>query len=222
MDFKHRKMLLAAAFGSFVGVSAYVMAAFGLFGPAAAQIPGVQVLTSLVGTEYIANQNAVVSQVFSTSSLAGYARGQALLYTTTATNGAPATTAESTIISYSLPANTLNVGTKLWIKASFSAAADSNNKTIKCYFGASVISSSTLSTNNKNGTCDLIVTKVGASKQIVYANMLVDTTQITGYVNTTGTDTDTSAIGIKVTVTAATPVANEIIVNDMSVERLGN
>lgn len=178
---------------------------------------GAQVLTSLAGTENVACSSCTLSAVFSTATIAGYGRSTGLLYTTTGT-ASNTGTPEQTLATYSLPANTLNVGTKLRILASFTGATGTDNKTFKCYFGASVISSGVLTTNNKNGSCELIVTKIAANRQIVYGNMLVDTTPITGY-EVVGTDTDTSAITIKFTGTGGTP--GVITVNDFSVERLG-
>ena len=159
------------------------------------------------------------------ASLAGYARSTALLYTTTAPSSDGTTTAEQTLASYTLPGGTLNVGTKLRIKVSFAGAANGNNKTFKLYFGASVITSGTLTTNNKNGSAEMIVTKIssaGPVYQIAYANMLVDTTPITGYVDQSNADNPASAITIKFTGTNGTASAGDIIMNDFSVERLGN
>ena len=70
----------------------------------------------------------------------------------------------------------------------------------------------------------MIVTKIGAGPvyQLVYANMLVDTTPITGYVNQSGADNDASNVTIKFTGTNGTASAGDIIMNDFSVERLGN
>ena len=189
--------------------------------PALAQIPGAQVLTSLLGTEYVQNLNSTVSTVFSTSTQAAYTRSTGLLYTTLTSVPSTATSAEQTLASYSLPGGTLNTGTKLRIKVSFSAAANADTKAFKCYFGASVITSGTLTTNNKNGSCEMTVTKIAASQQIAWANMLVDTTNITGYVNLAGSDTDTSAIVIKFTGTSQA-TAGDIVMNDFAVERLGN
>lgn len=200
-----KRILLAAFVASGMSYAGYSLAQ-----------SGAQVLTSVTSTETISCASCTVSAVWP----ANVIWGANLLYTTTGTSGTTGTTAEQTLASYSLPANTLGVGTKLRINASFTAAADANNKTFKCYFGASVITSGTLTTNNKNGSCSMVVTKTATNKQTVYANMLVDTTAITGYVNF-GTDTDTSAITIKFTGQNGTASAGDIVLNDFSVERLG-
>jgi hypothetical protein len=179
------------------------------------------VLNALAGTEYMQNLNATVSQVFSTAVMAGYSRSTALLYTTLTAVPDSNVTTEQTLASYTLPGGTLNLGTKLRIKASFTAGADTQNKTYKCYFGASVISSGTQTNNGTNGSCEMIVTKIGTSQQIVWANMVVGTTNITGYVNTAGADVDASSITIKFTGQNGTASAGDITMNDFFVERLG-
>lgn len=145
----------------------------------------------------------------------------AALYTSTASVATGVATTEQTLGTYSLPANWLNYnGRKLVIRASFSAAANGNNKTFKCYFGSSVISSGVLTTNAKNGSCEVYVTRTGGSTQIVYGNMLVDTTAITGYVNLSSTETDTAAVTIKFTGTDGSASAADIVMNDFSVVAL--
>lgn len=144
-----------------------------------------------------------------------------LIYTTTATAATGTGTSEQVLGTYSLPANALDtVGRRVRMRASFSAAANGNNKTFLCYFGASVITSGVLTTNAKNGFCEIHVVKTGASTQIVWANMLVDTTWITGYKNTASAETDTAAIVIKMSGTDGTSSAGDIVLNDMAVEYL--
>ena len=215
---KLRTKLLSAAAGGLV------LSAAALIGSDRVRSQGAVIQTALTGSEYFQNWNATVSQLISSASIAGYARSTALLYTTTAPSSDGSTTGEQTLASYTLPGGTLNVGTKLRIKVSFAGASNSNNKTFKLYFGASVITSGTLTTNNKNGSAEMIVTKIGAGPvyQLVYANMLVDTTPITGYVNQSGADNDASNVTIKFTGTNGTAVPGDVIINDFSVERLGN
>lgn len=127
-------------------------------------------------------------------------------------------TGEQVLATYSLPANALSyVGRSIRVHAAFAAGANGNNKTFKCYFGASVISSGVLTTNAKNGICDLWIVKTGASTQIVTGTMLVDTTAITPYVNA-GTDADTAAIVIKMTGTDGTSSAADITMEQFFVE----
>ena len=187
---------------------------------------GGQVLTVLTGNEQVPIISGTVSSQTSLNTLWGYDRAAGLLYSLTATATTNGTTAETTLASYTLPANTLNTGTTLRIKASFTASSTSTNKTFKCYFGSASISSAALTTNNKNGSCEVMVTRIAANIQTVYGNMLVDTTPITGTYNTL-TDTDSGAIVIKFTGTDASGSAGtaakpgNIVVNAFTVERLG-
>ena len=219
MRLRTKIMLCVAAACGFFGYVAVMVSP--PIKQAAAQVPGAQILTSLTGSEYIQNWNATVSQLFSSATMAGYSRATGLLYTTLTTVSDTATTAEQTLASYSLPANTLNVGTKLEVQAAFSAASDGNNKTFKCYFGSEVISSGTLSTNNKNGFCDMVITKIAPNQQIVWANMQVDTTNITVYVATNATETDSLPIIMKFTGTNGTASAGDIVMDDFAVYRFG-
>lgn len=204
-------------------IAALALVGVSLWQAPAIKAQGIQLLTTLSGTEQlILNYPCTVSCGVTTSVMAGYSRSTGLLYTATGTAASTGTTAEQTLGSYSLPANTLNTGTRLRIGASFTAGATTNTKTFKCYFGASVISSGALLTNGKNGSCQLEVNGIaGASLQTVYGNMLVDVTPITGYYNA-GTDTESSAITIKFTATQGTSQASDVILNDFWVERLGN
>ena len=173
--------------------------------------------TDLIGV--VPGGNPAVGNHYATAATVGQIG--AALYTSTASVGTSAAATEQTLGTYSLPASWLAYnGRKLVIRASFSAGANGNNKTFKCFFGASVISSGVLTTNAKNGSCEMYVTRIGASTQIVYANMLVDTTPITGYVNLSSAETDTAAITIKFTGTNGSASANDIVMNDFSVVAL--
>lgn len=141
-----------------------------------------------------------------------------VIYTTTATASTAGGTTEQTLGTYSLPANALDVaGRRVRIRASFHFATNGNNKTVKLYFGASVIASAAAATSNKNGWLELNVAKTGASTQTVWGMGQVDTTMITPYLNA-GTDTDTAAIVIKATGTDGTDSAGDIVLEDMAVE----
>lgn len=140
-----------------------------------------------------------------------------LLYTTTATAGTSAGTSEETLATYSLPANALDVtGRRVRVCTSWHMATNGNNKTIKLYFGASVISSGTLTDSNVNGVACLDVVKSGSSTQIVTGTMQHDTTNITPYVNA-GTDDDTAAIVIKMTGQDGSASANDIVMENFYV-----
>lgn len=160
----------------------------------------------------LANENSLLS------TLSNLASGP--IFIDPSTHTSTAVTAETTLSSYSLPANFLaSVGQGVRITARFQAGATSNNKTFKLYFGSEVISSGVLTTNNKNGSAEMIALKTGAGTQIVSANMLVDTTPITGY-NTTGAESDTAAITIKFTGTDGTGATGNIVLTTFMVEAL--
>lgn len=150
---------------------------------------------------------------------ARYLHSAGTLCGTTATAATATGTAEQTLGTCSVGAGALDiVGRRIHVHASFSAAANGNNKTFKCYFGASVISSGVVTPNAKNGDCDLYIVKTGTSTQIVSGKMTVDTTAITGYVNTASAETDTAAIVIKFTGTDGTSSAGDIVMNDLTAE----
>ena len=157
--------------------------------------------------------------IATTNTIAAWARGTGLLYTSVAAVAGSAGTSEQTLLSYSLPANTLIAGTVLRIKASFTAAANGNNKTFTCAFGTATIGSGVLTTNAKQGSCELMVTNVSAKSQQVYGNMLVDTTPITG-TYAAATQDGTAAITIAFKATGGTTGA-DITGNVLTVERLG-
>lgn len=182
--------------------------------------------TSVTGAETVpADTNLSSGQTPQTAkvtslTLANYARGTGLLYSTGVPVAGIAGTTEQTLATYSIPASTLISGRMIRIKASFSAAANGNNKTFKCYFGASVISSGVLTSNAKNGSCEVNAFYTSsATTQEVYGNMLVDTTPITGYVNA-GTDNSAAAIVAKFTAIGGTS-GIDITLNAFSVELLG-
>lgn len=182
--------------------------------------------TSVTGAETIpldtnltSGQSPQTAKI-TTLTLANYARGTGLLYSTGVPVAGAAGTAEQVLATYSVPANTLISGRVVRVRASFSAAANGNNKTFKCYFGASVITSGVLTTNAKNGSCEVLAYYTSsAATQEVFGNMLVDTTPITGYV-AAGTDNAAAAIVAKFSGTGGTSGA-DITVNAFSVELLG-
>ena len=199
------------------------------------------VVGAIVGTGYVVAQNAnqTLSSLLSTDliqvyryttaaitysspdTISNYTRGTQLLYTTTATAASTATTAEQTLATYSIPANTLNVGTRIRVGGSWTLAANGDTKTVKCYFGGSSMSSGSLATNNKNASCQLDIVNNSAASNEVYGNMIVDVTPITGYVNA-GTDSTASPIVVKLTATQGSAQAADVIMNSFWVERIGN
>lgn len=142
------------------------------------------------------------------------------LFTTTASAATGAATSEQVLGTYSMPANAFDqAGRRVRIHASFHMATNGNNKTLKMYFGASVITSGTLTDSNKNAWFTMDVVKSGAATQIVTATGQHDTTMITPYLNA-GTDDDTAAIVIKATGQDGSASAGDIVLEDFYVEYL--
>jgi hypothetical protein len=134
--------------------------------------------------------------------------------------GTDANTNEKDLATYSLPASTLNAARKtLRIRAWGTTAANANNKTMKLYFGANVITTPTAATNAKNWFLELIVVRNGTNTQVVMGFGLVDTTPVTPY-SATGSETASGAITIKATGTNGSASANDIVLKGMSVEML--
>lgn len=158
--------------------------------------------------------------IATTATVANYARGTGLLYSTGTPVAGVAGTGEQTLATYSIPANTLVFGRLIKIRASFSSGANGNNKTFKCYFGASVITSGTLTDNAKNGVCEVLVyyTSAAATQEVV-GTMLHDTTAITPYINA-GTDNAAAAIVAKFTGQGGTSGV-DVVMNTFSVELAG-
>lgn len=138
-----------------------------------------------------------------------------------AQTGAVATgtgTSEQVLQTYSLPANTLaNAGDSVRVSCWGTTGANGNNKTMKLYFGASVIATPTAATNAKGWYLDMVVMRTGAATQAALGRGVVDVTPVTVYQNA-GTDALTSAVTIKCSGTDGTSSAADITANGMLVE----
>ena len=133
----------------------------------------------------------------------------------------PAGTAENTLLSYSIPANTLSApGKTLRITCWGATAANGNNKTMKLYYGASSITTATAATNAKGWYLELIVTRQNTSAtQVVFGKGQVDTTNVTPY-NNAGSDSMAAAVLTKCTGTDGSDSAGDILANGLLVEIL--
>lgn len=145
---------------------------------------------------------------------------EGVLSINTTSTGNGADTTEDTLLSYTLPAKALSANGKgLKITAWGNTAANADNKTMKLYFGSEVITTATAATNAKGWILELEVFRTGASAQTVFGQGQVDTTNVTPLV-TTGAETDTATITIKVTGQAGTANANDIVAKGLIVEML--
>ena len=137
------------------------------------------------------------------------------------TEAANSGTSETDLISYSLPANTLSANGKgVRIRVAGTTGANSNTKTIRLYFGASVLITNDLTTtpNNKAWVFEADVWRDSSSTQEYFARG-----QVGGVTQTTAMSglsaTMTSAITIKVTGQSGT-ASNDITAKFLSVEFL--
>lgn len=135
-------------------------------------------------------------------------------------NGADQT--EDTLISYSIPANTMGAngvqGFK--IKAWGTLATNGDNKQVKLYFGTVSIATGVITDSNKNWFLELNVYRSGTNTQVIVGEGQRDTTSITPTV-TTGTETETAAIVAKVTGQGTTAnTANEVVAKALIVEAI--
>jgi hypothetical protein len=139
------------------------------------------------------------------------------------TSGATiADTAETTLITYTLPANTLNVdGKGLRIKVAGGTLNDANGKTIRLYFGSTVLMSNDVTTtpNNQSWVFEGEVFRTGATTQKCISKGMVGAAPQTATYTGAG-ETLSSAIVIKVTGQNGSAVANEITAQLMKVEFL--
>lgn len=142
-----------------------------------------------------------------------------VLYKDGSSSATGAGTAEQVLKTFSIPANYLAVGNIVRLRAWGSTGANANNKTMKMYFGASVITTPTAATNNKNWFLDMTVIVTAAATQSVLGGGIVDTTAVTPYYNA-GTDDTTAAIVAKVSGTDGTSSASDIICNGFTIEIL--
>lgn len=187
----------------------------------------------LDGTENIAIQSTSnATQRATVSQVKDYVEGAmeqnySLLYVSTTQVGTPASTVETTLASYTLPANTLAVdGDFIEVRASGSYGANANNKTIKVYFGSVFFNVAFLTAPN-NQTWEIFarVYRTGSSSQKIYASiehakltLAVTMTSDAYKINTTLSEDLTADNLIKVTGTNGTSNANDIVLEAMTVE----
>ena len=146
-----------------------------------------------------------------------------VLTVSTTQAGTPASTAETTLWTYSLPANTLSAnakGVRVTVFGSF--AANTNTKTLRLKFGATtVFSESGAGAFNGNGfVASGVVVRTGASAQVGIGNMMFGGGAATDAPVTPAEDT-TAAIAIAFTGENGIASANDIVFRGAIVEALG-
>jgi hypothetical protein len=144
-----------------------------------------------------------------------------LLNAQTAAVGTGADTTEDVLQTYTLPASTLSAaGQSLRVTCWGSTGATANNKTMKLYFGASVVSTVTAASNAQKWWLDVVVMRTAAATQQVLGRGVAGTgslTPVAVYTNS-GTDDLTAGVVIKCTGTNGTAAANDVVANGMITE----
>lgn len=133
-----------------------------------------------------------------------------------------ADTAETTLITYTLPANTLDANGKgVRIRVAGNTKNDANTKTIRLYFGATVLMSNDVTTapNNQSWEFEAEVFRTAATTQKAISRGTVAAVQQTTTYTGAG-ETLTSTVVIKVTGQNGSAVITEITAQLMKVEFL--
>lgn len=131
-------------------------------------------------------------------------------------------TLEQTLQTYTMPASQLaSAGQAVRVRCWGTTGANTNVKTRKLYFGASVISTAAEAANAQNWVLELVVMRTGAATQSVSGTGLAGTAGVTplSYVNQ-GIDNLAAAVTIKCTGTDGTSSASDITANGMLVEQI--
>ena len=128
---------------------------------------------------------------------------------------------EDDLITYSLPANALNVNGKgVKVKVWGTTAANANNKTIKLFFGATELrTSGALALNNKDWILESTIIRTGATAQEAIGHQLIDATAI-GVTQSNPAEDTTGAIVVKVTGESSASASNDVIAEGMVIENI--
>lgn len=133
--------------------------------------------------------------------------------------GNAADTTDDVLFTYSMPANAFDkAGRGVEITAFGKYAANGNNKTVKLWFGATVVATTGVVTTNNNGfMITARVFKAGA----VASNTQIGQSGTNIALPTTPTETESGAIVIKLTgASGTTGAANDVIGQNMQVKFL--
>ncbi len=131
------------------------------------------------------------------------------------------TTAETTLTTYTLPANRIAAtGDAVKIKCWGKTATNSGAKTVRIYFGSTSFSSATAggAPSNKTFDAEMLVVRSGAAAQNIVGRIAYDVTLQTTQTSTTGTDSWAANQTIKCTGQGA--ANSDITVQGMYVEQV--
>lgn len=131
-----------------------------------------------------------------------------------------ATTSETTLQQYTVPGGLLaNAGDSIRISCWGTTGANSNNKTMKLYFGGSSIATAAAATNNKGWRLQMTVMRRTAATQAIDSFGQVDTTAVTP-ADTDGAETLANALLVKCTGTNGNASAADITASGLLVEAI--
>ena len=134
--------------------------------------------------------------------------------------GNGADTTDDTLFTYNLPANSLDaVGRSIDIEAFGSLANNAHNKTVKLWFGTTMVfSSGVVTTANAGWRVRMTLTKTGSGAQLGTADGAIGATPIAVPLPLVGSEVDSGAIIIKVTgASPTTGAASDVVGNGMKV-----
>ena len=126
-------------------------------------------------------------------------------------SGTGADTTEDVLYSFTLPANAFSIpGKALRVRVWGTTGATANNKTVKVYFGSSIVfTSATSAANNVPWWFEMVIVKNGTNTQIAHVtgswNGALQAPQIFA-----GTETDSANILVKCSGTNGTAAANDV------------
>lgn len=146
----------------------------------------------------------------------------ALLHVGTTSLGTGSNTTETDLQTYTLPANALAIDNRgVRIRAWGDTGGNGNTKTIRLYFGASVVQSNTTTTapNNVDWVIDASIFRYADNSQTFHSVMHVGTA-LQAVVSSILTTADNATITIKVTGQNGTASSSDIICRGMTVEAL--
>lgn len=108
-------------------------------------------------------------------------------------------TTEDTLDSFTLPGGTLdNPGAQVFIYAHGTYANNTNNKTVKLYFGTQAISTGVQTMSNLAWVVEAVVQKTAANAQVISGQYMAGATH-GGATYNSGAENDTGGIVLKVT-----------------------
>jgi hypothetical protein len=144
-----------------------------------------------------------------------------LTYASSTAIGNAANTTENNLMSYSMPGNTLSVNNAgIRIRAWGDTAANSNSKTIRVYFGSTVLCTLSANASNKPWFLDAYVLRSGPTSQVAMGqcHFNADTSIVVSSV--IPVETLSGAVTVKVTGQSGTANANNIVQKGLIVEFL--